>query len=301
LAEVRRWFVLTPGGEWTVEANPETLDEPRADVLARGGVNRVSLGAQSFRPASLKVLEREHDPASVPRAVEIIRPRFARWSLDLIFGVPGSTPEDWRSDLDIALALGPDHLSCYGLTFEKGTRLFSQRREGLIEPLPEEDERAMLAWTHDRLESAGLLAYEISNFARPGHECRHNLVYWANDAYYGFGLGAARYVGGVRSSNTRDLLAYLRRIEAGQDATGPRESLDARARAGETAMLMIRRLRLGLDRADFVRRTGFSIDDLAGAALDRHTRLGHLHDDGKTLRLTRDGLFLADAVSVDLL
>jgi oxygen-independent coproporphyrinogen-3 oxidase len=301
LAEIARWLPLEPGGEWTVEANPETLDEARADALARGGVNRVSLGAQSFRPDSLRVLEREHDPASVPRAIDLIRPRFARWSLDLIFGVPGSTIDHWTSDLETALALGPDHLSCYGLTFEKGTRLWSQRREGRVTPLPEDDERAMLAWTHDRLAAAGLPAYEISNFARPGHECRHNLVYWANDAYFGFGLGAARYVQGERASNTRDLPAYLRRIEAGLDATGPRERLTPEARAGETAMLMIRRLGLGLDRVDYTRRTGFSIEDRAGRAVARHVGLGHLDDDGRTLRLTRSGLFLADLVSADLL
>src|SRR3954452_22476355 len=121
---IRHWFLLAPGGEWTVEANPGTMDRNKVDVLAEAGVNRVSLGAQSFQPAVLRVLERNHAVDEVGRAVELIRPHFARWSLDLIFGAPGSTLEDCRLDLDSALALGPTHLSCYGLVYEKGTSLW---------------------------------------------------------------------------------------------------------------------------------------------------------------------------------
>ncbi len=301
LAMVRRRFPMTAGGEWTVEANPGTLDAEKADVLAAGGVNRVSLGAQSFQPALLRALERNHSPEEVPRALELIRPRFPFWSFDLIFGVPGSTPELWASDLSTALALGPSHLSCYGLVFEKGTALWKQERAGLVRPVDEEAERAMYEHTIDRLALEGLAMYEISNFARPGHESRHNLVYWANDAYFGVGLGAARYIRGVRSSNTRDLPAYLKRIEEGRDATGPTETLDPEARARETAVLMLRRVALGLDRGDFVRRTGHDFDDLAGPALLRHRVGGLLEDDGRRVRLTRAGLFLADTVLCDLL
>lgn len=125
----------------------------------------------------------------------------------------------------------------------------------------------------DRLAMSGLSMYEISNYARPGHESRHNLVYWANDAYFGVGLGAASYVEGVRSVNTRDLAAYLRRIEAGEPATGPTERLDAEARARETAMLMLRRTVLGIDRHDYELRTGYSLDGLLGpASRDSSTR-----------------------------
>ena len=166
------------------------------------------------------------------RALELVRPRFPRWSLDLIFGVPGSTAALWAADLESALALGPSHLSCYGLVYEKGTALWKQWQAGLVREVDEEVERAMYAHTIDRLTREGLAMYEISNFAPAGHESRHNLVYWANDAYFGVGLGAARYVGGVRSVNTRDLPAYLRRIEAGETATGPTETLDPEARAG---------------------------------------------------------------------
>jgi oxygen-independent coproporphyrinogen-3 oxidase len=301
LAAVRRWFPLAPGGEWTVEANPGTLDAAKADALAEGGVNRVSLGAQSFQPALLAALERNHAPEEVGRALDLVRPRFPRWSLDLIFGVPGSTPAQWADDLETALALGPSHLSCYGLVYEKGTSLWKQWQAGHVRAVDEESERAMYAHTIDRLADAGLPQYEISNFARPGHECHHNLVYWANEPYYGVGLGAARYVGGVRSVNTRELPAYLRRIESGQPATGPTETLDPEPRARETAVLMLRRTLLGIDRDDFARRTGFSLDDLSGAAVARFVALGLLEDDGHRVRLTRAGLFVADSVLCEFL
>jgi putative oxygen-independent coproporphyrinogen III oxidase len=301
LAMVRRWFRLSPGGEWTVEANPGTLDAEKADVLAQGGVNRVSLGAQSFQPDLLRALERNHSPEEVPRALDLIRPRFPFWSFDLIFGVPGSTPELWADDLETALKLEPSHLSCYGLVYEKGTALWKQEKAGLVRPVDEESERTMYEHTIDRLALEGLAMYEISNFARPGHESRHNLVYWTNDAYFGVGLGAARYLRGVRSSNTRDLPAYLRRIEEGRDATGPTETLEPEARARETAVLMLRRTGIGLDRDDFRRRTGFDIDELAGPTLAKHRSGGLLEDDGRRFRFTREGLFLADTVLSDLL
>jgi oxygen-independent coproporphyrinogen-3 oxidase len=301
LAMVRGTFPITPGGEWTVEANPGTLDAEKADVLAAGGVNRVSLGAQSFQPELLRALERNHTPEEVPRAIDLVRPRFPSWSFDLIFGVPGSTPSLWADDLEIALGLGPSHLSCYGLVYEKGTALWKQERAGLVQPVGEDAERVMYEHTIDRLAAEGLAMYEISNFAGAGQESRHNLVYWANDAYFGVGLGAARYLRGVRSSNTRDLPSYLRRSEEGRDATGPTEALDPEARARETATLMLRRTVLGIQRDDFRRRTGFDFDALAGPALPRHTEGGLLRDDGMRIRLTREGIFLADTVFRDLL
>jgi oxygen-independent coproporphyrinogen-3 oxidase len=298
---IRRWLVLAPGGEWTVEANPGTLETAKADVLAEAGVDRVSLGAQSFRPESLQVLERQHGRAEVEQALELVRPRFPRWSLDLIFGVPGSALEDWRNDLDIAVGFGPAHLSCYGLVFEKGTPLWKQWQSGVVGPLDEELERSMYETTIKRLAAAGLAMYEISNFARPGQESRHNLVYWANDAYFGFGVGAARYVRGVRSVNTRDLPAYLRRIESGEPATGPIEELSAGERARETAVLMLRRTVLGIDRRDFRHRTGFELDSLAGPVIERFRAKGYLEDDGQRLRLSREGVFVADRVLCEFL
>lgn len=298
---IRRWFPLRPGGEWTVEANPGTLDRSKINVLADGGVDRISLGAQTFRPQLLRVLERDHSPASVSQAVELLQLRFHRWSLDLIFGIPGSTLSDCREDVATALKFGPGHLSCYGLVFEKGTRLWDQRRKGLVSAVDEELERGMYELIIDSLEEAGLRMYEISNFAVAGQESQHNLVYWRNDAYFGFGLGAARYVEGSRTVNTRDLAAYLRRVESGRSPAGPSERLGSEGRARETAMLMLRRTVLGIDRTDFRHRTGHDLDELFGDVLARFVDRGLLEDDGSRVRFRREGVFLADTVLRELL
>ena len=297
----QNWLPVVSGGEWTVEANPNTLDLTKVELLAKSGVTRISLGAQSFQSRLLATLERDHDPDSVRRAAAMVAHRFESWSLDLIFGVPGSTLEDWKSDLEAALSLAPPHLSCYGLVYEKGTPLWSNRLSGRVQALDEDLEYEMYAWTIERLAAEGLLQYEISNFARPGHESRHNLVYWRNDAYIGVGLGAASYQNGIRTVNTRDLDAYLKRVEAGLPATGPTERLDAESRARETAVLMLRRVRTGLNRVDFAQRTGFEIDRIAGPAIARGISRGWLLDDQASLRLSPAGVFVADSVLSEFL
>jgi oxygen-independent coproporphyrinogen-3 oxidase len=297
---VRRWLPLEAGGEFSVEANPGTLDADRIAILAEFGVNRISLGAQSFRQHVLRVLERDHAPADVRRAVDQVRARIERLSLDLIFGVPGESLTDWQADLAEALALEPDHVSTYGLTYEKGTRLWKQRRSGEVCPLDEETELAMYAEGIDTLEAAGFEHYEISNFARPGRRCRHNQVYWANEAYFGFGMGAARYVQGCREVNTRDLRRYIRLALSGEPAAAQRETLAPEERARETLAVQLRRAE-GVDRPSFRAQTGFDLDALAGPALGRQVTLGLLHDDGARASLTRQGKYVADAVIRELL
>jgi oxygen-independent coproporphyrinogen-3 oxidase len=300
LLAVTRWLPLRPGGEFSVEANPGTLDPARVGVLAAHGVGRVSLGAQSFHPHLLRLLERDHGPADVARAALALRSRGAQVSLDLIFAVPGQTLADWRADLEAALALGPDHVSTYGLTYEKGTRLWKQWQRGEVKPLGEEAELAQYELAMDILGAAGLEHYEISNFARPGRRCRHNQVYWANEAYFGFGMGAARYIAGTRELNTRDLATYLRRTLAGESPTFQRETLGQEERARETMALQLRRAE-GVRRVHFRKQTGLDLDALAGPKLARLVELGHLHNDGEGVHLTRRGKCVADAVIRELL
>jgi oxygen-independent coproporphyrinogen-3 oxidase len=300
LGALDRWLPRSAGAEFSVEANPRTLDADKVALLAAHGVTRVSLGAQSFQPHALRTLERDHDPADVPRAVQHLRRHISQVSLDLIFGVPGQTLAEWDADLRQALALGPDHVSTYGLTYEKGTRLWKQRRRGAVRPLDEEAERALYLHAIDTLEAAGFEHYEISSFARPGRRCRHNQVYWANEPYFGFGMGAARYVGGRRELNTRDLQGYLRRVLAGEPAAFQSEVLEPEARAHETLALQLRRAE-GVDRRAFRAQSGFDLDDLAGEALARHAALGLICDDGAGVRLTREGKCVADAVIGELL
>jgi oxygen-independent coproporphyrinogen-3 oxidase len=300
LREVTHWLPLEPGHEFSIEANPGTLDAGKVAVLADHAVTRVSLGAQSFHSRLLAVLERDHQPADVPRAVEIVRRRVPEVSLDLIFGVPGQTLAEWDVDLKRALALEPDHISTYGLTYEKGTPLWKQRQRGLVRALEEDAELAQYRHAIDGLEAAGFEHYEISNFAKSGRRSRHNQVYWANEPYYGFGMGAARYVNGTRALNTRDLRAYIRRALAGEATTLRSETLPPRERARETMAMQLRRAD-GIARQAFLRQTGFDLDALAGPAIARHVELGLLHDDGHRVCLTRQGKYVADGVITGLL
>jgi oxygen-independent coproporphyrinogen III oxidase len=301
LASINRWLPLSMGGEFTVEANPNTLDESKIEALVRGGVNRVSLGAQSFEPAMLTRLERNHDPASVARAVDLLKARgVENFSLDLIFGVPSQTPADWRRDLKRLLELAPTHCSTYGLTYEKGTKLWRERRLGVVVPCDEESERTMYLDAIDILSNNGFEQYEISNFARrageAGHNrCRHNIAYWMNHAYWGFGNGAASYVAGVRRLNTRELGAYIRRSMSGTPATTQEEALEPEERARETIIVQLRRLD-GVHRQSFKEQTGLELDDLVGDRIRRFVAVGMLADDGEKVHLTRDGLPVADGI-----
>jgi oxygen-independent coproporphyrinogen-3 oxidase len=300
LSTVLRWLPLEAGGEFSIECNPDTLTADKIAVLADYGVNRVSLGAQSFQADLLAVLERVHDPEEIARAVERVRRRIDNVSLDLIFGIPGQTEHLWRADLARALTLEPQHLSTYGLTYEKGTPLWKRRRRGQVRPLDEDAEVTLYASAIDTLEAAGFEHYEISNFARPGRRCRHNQTYWANEAYFGFGMGAARYVLGRRELNTRNLQRYLRRALSGESVTWQVEELPPEERARETLAVQLRRAE-GIDRLAFRVQTGFDLDAIAGPALAQQVDQGFLLDDGRSVRLTRRGKYVADAVLTHLL
>jgi len=295
LATVARWHPLANGGEFSVEANPGDLDADRVAVLAKSGVTRVSLGAQSFNPAKLRVLERDHQAADIARAVELLRPHVGSISLDLIFAAPGESLDHWQADLAAALALAPDHVSTYGLTYERGTTFWNRRQHGELTNLDEELERAMYAAAIDTLTAAGFEHYEVSNFARPGHRCRHNEVYWAGESYYAAGPGAARYINGRREMNHRSTTTWMNRALAGQSPVAEMETLSPEDRAREMLVFALRRLE-GIARTDFAVRSGFEIDALVSPELQRYVELGLLSDDGGRVRLTREGLFVSDAI-----
>jgi oxygen-independent coproporphyrinogen-3 oxidase len=289
-----------PTEEFSIEANPDSLTEEKVAVLAAFGVNRVSIGVQSFQPNSLAALDRRHAPEHIPRAVEGVRKHIPIVSFDLIFGAPGSTLAGWVADLDAALAFDPQHISTYGLTYEKGTPLWKERHRGTLVPVPEDDELAMYEHAMDRLTASGFEHYEISNFAQQGFRCRHNERYWANEAYYGFGVGAARYVNGVRELNVRDTQLYIRKALAGEPTAFQREELPPRARAFETMATQLRRSE-GIDRARFREQTSFELDELAPAALTLLVENGIASDNGLSVCLTRRGKCVADAAVAELL
>ena len=283
--------------EFTVEANPETVSEAVAATLVAGGVDRVSLGCQSFQPDLLKTLERWHDPNVVPIAVERLRAAgIGRISLDLIFGIPGSTIEDWDRDLDAVLALEPDHLSCYGLVFEPGTPLAEKQRLGRIDAIDDSVESTMYDRTRERLAAEGFEQYEISNWARPGEACLHNLVYWEEGDWLAIGPAAAGNLGGIRYRN-------LPRLDDWLDGSGlsPVVNVDepsAAVASGERLMLGLR-LRRGIERA--------VVDDLVRGHAERQAAMGRHLDRGNLvwlddrLRIADGSVMLADDILSDLL
>jgi oxygen-independent coproporphyrinogen-3 oxidase len=295
LALTRRWFPPAPGAEICVEANPAGLDDAKVAVLADAGVNRVSLGVQSFDTQMLELLERDHRGADVSAVIARLRPAIPNIGLDLIFGVPGQTVELWQLTLAAALALEPTHVSTYGLTFEKGTAFQSRLDKGLLNKCDQELERAMYAVAMDELPRAGLEQYELSNFARPRFRCRHNEVYWAGRPFFGFGPGAARYAGGRRELNHRSVTTWINRVLAGHSPIADAEELSPEGRARELVMLNLRRCS-GLSLAEFHEQTGFDFRELAGDTLPRHLRQGLLEEQDGHVRLTREGRFLADTV-----
>ena len=293
-------FRLTADAEFSLEANPADITEERVAVIADAGVNRVSLGVQSFDDSVLKILERDHTAAIVERAVDRLRQRIENLSLDLIFAVPGQTLSLWTETLRRAIALRPVHISTYGLTVEKGTAFWSRRRKGLLPVLPDELEREMYAAAMDELTAAGFEQYEISNFARPGFACRHNEVYWTGQPYLAFGPGAARFLDGVRETNHRSVTTWIKRVLAGESPVMESERLDPEEAARERLVIGLRRS-VGIDLAEFAEQTGFPVDRLAADAVQRHLTNGLLQRTPTHLRLTREGRFLSDSITVDLL
>jgi oxygen-independent coproporphyrinogen-3 oxidase len=292
---VSRWFPLAASAEWTVEANPADLNREMMDTLVDLDVTRLSLGGQSFRLEKLHTLERNHTAADIQRAIEWAHAGGMQVSLDLIFATPGETLAEWQADLDGAIALHPDHISTYGLTYEQGTAFWNRKsRDELIET-DEELQRDMYALAIDRLAAAGYEHYEVSNFALPGRRSHHNQVYWSGDGYFAAGPGAARYVDGIRETNHRSTIGYITSMLASESPVAEHEELSAEARARELLVFSLRRLD-GLSRQEFRCRTGLTVDSLIEAPLKKFVDLKLLTDDGETIRLTREGLFVSDAL-----
>ena len=292
-ADLARLLAALPGApEVTVECNPETITRTKAQVLVEGRVNRVSLGAQSFRPHLLDVLERRARPEQIVGAVVLLREAgIESLNLDLIFGVPGEGLGDLRDDLDDLLALEPDHVSSYELEAKPGTR-FTHRHGRELERQAE----AMEAYYEEvvaRLRGAGYRWYETANFCRPGHECRHNLGYWLGHDYLGIGVGAVSTIGLERRRNRPGLGGYLAAVEAGGDPPAEVEILTPAERGTERLMLGLR-----LDTPLELNGLAALVDD---GACDRLVAAGMLDRSGGSLALTERGRFLANDVVASVL
>lgn len=295
LSAARRWLPLARAAEMTIEANPIDLSAEKVSFLADEGVTRVSLGVQSFDDEKLRVLERDHRRETILLAVELSRARFPSVAIDMIFGSPGETLEGWHADLEMLMAVRPDHVSTYGLTFERGTTFWGRLRRDELQQVAEEVERAMYLSAIDRLAAAGYEHYEVSNFARPGHRSRHNQVYWRGEPYLAFGPGAARYVAGRREMNHRSVTTYLRRVLAGQSPVAESERLEPRDLAIERLVFALRMLE-GVDPAEFASNTGYTVEELVGPMLKQVASQGLMAVQPARIRLTREGLLISDAI-----
>jgi putative oxygen-independent coproporphyrinogen III oxidase len=289
-------FGLAEDAEVTVEANPETVDAGTLEELRKQGINRLSFGMQSSVPHVLRTLDRVHEPGRPQQCARWAKEAgFEHVSLDLIYGTPGESDDDWRRSLDDALAAGPDHISAYALIVEDGTRLAARVRRGEIEP-PDDDvlaDRYLIA--DEVLTHAGFAWYEISNWATSDQaRCRHNMLYWTGGDWWGCGPGAHSHIGGTRWWNVRHPSAYAARLAAGQSPAQAREVLTAAERRMEEIMLRVR-LAEGAPLSVLTRDSLLSAERTVAAALLDPSAYA-----AGRLVLTRQGRLLADAVIRDL-
>lgn len=265
LGYLQRHLSVAKNAEITVECNPDTVDLKSVVRLRKAGVNRISLGMQSADPDQLRCVHRVHDPQQVIWAVEDIRAaKIENLSLDLIYGLPGQSMDSWRNTVRAALALHPDHLSCYGLKVEEGTPLARRVDEEGDMDLPDGDSQAdFYLEAVEQIQQAGFRQYEISNFARTGMESRHNLKYWMGREYAGFGPGAHSYLDGVRYAWPRDLAGYLEALEAGEPvAMAEKETVPPREQAREYLLLRMRTMR-GIEEWEYRRSFGLNFEPIS--------------------------------------
>jgi oxygen-independent coproporphyrinogen III oxidase len=298
-AAFRLWPRRAPRVEITLEANPGTVDRAKLRGFAAAGVNRVSFGVQSFQPRHLTQLGRIHSAAEAVDALGGARSAgFDDVNLDLMFAIPGQTVQEWEDDLATAIALQPQHISAYNLTYEDGTAFAAWRRSGALTPVPEEAEVAMFSRTRTLLAAHGYAQYEISNYARPGHACAHNLNYWRSGAYLGVGAGAHSFapVPGVgrRWGNEKSPGPYIESVRGGGHARATEEALTTEQARGEFVFLALRCCD-GFDGAAFEQR--FAIDFLrAFPHAETFVRDGLLDCADRRWHLTERGLLFADSI-----
>ena len=293
-------FDLSALDEASIECNPETLNEEKIDALKQLGFNRISLGVQSFQDRHLKRLGRLHDADQAREAMRLIRNSgLSRLNVDLIFAVPDQGQREFESDIAKVLDHDPGHVSLFHLTFEKETDFYARMHRGDLIPPGDRVAGELLRAAMHRMESAGYRQYEISSFARPGHECLHNQRYWQNLPTLGIGVGAASYIEGVRWANTRQLTTYL---EAGSDlpALDFIEKLAPREALGEEIMLRLRTDE-GVHLEQVSAKFGLDGPGLFGESVEHLMKLDLVSWRGPYLRLTHDGLMAADSISLEFL
>lgn len=294
-------FAVDKDAEITMEANPGTLDKEQLRGIRAAGINRLSMGAQSFDAELLQTLGRIHTPEEITQAVTFARAAgFTSINIDFMFGLPGQTMQHWRETLDRALELRPEHLSLYSLIIEEGTPFHTWAHEGRITPGDEDLCADMYEYADERLRTAGYENYEISNWALPGHHSRHNLTYWQNLPYIGMGAGAYSTFGGRRFSNIREPLDYIKAVNAQRLPEAETEPVEREQEMSETAFLALRTA-MGLHLPTFAQRFSQPFSQFVGERLRPVEEAGLLEHEDEWLRLSKRGRLLGNEVFLRLL
>ena len=294
-------FAVDEDAEITLEANPGTLNREQLAGLRTAGINRLSLGSQSFDAELLKMLGRIHTPEEITQALHHARAAgFTSINLDFMFGLPGQTMRHWQETLDQALALHPEHLSLYSLIIEEGTPFYTWTEEGRITPGDEDLCADMYEYADERLQGEGYINYEISNWALPGHASRHNLTYWQNLPYLGMGAGAHSFFADKRFSNERDPQAYIQTLKKRQLPIVESETIERLQQMSETAFLGLRTAQ-GLHLPTFEERFAESFASFVGNRLRIVEEAGLLEQADGWVRLSKHGRLLGNEVFMRLL
>lgn len=299
IAAVKKRFSLSKDVEFTLEANPDSVEEKMLRRLRRAGVNRLSLGMQSSCDRELAAVHRPHTFRQVQDAVEAARnAKIKNLNLDLIYGLPGQTEQSWRASVEAALAMEPEHLSCYGLTVEEGTPLARRVAEG--ERLPDDDEQAeRYLWTVERLAQSGFEQYEVSNFSKTGFQSRHNLKYWMGRPYVGLGAAAHSDFGGCRYSFVRDVEAYIRGVMGDGWLLDEMDEIPQRERGNEYLMLRLRTTH-GIEEWEYRREYYMNFDPIA-VKLSEYEQKGWAVQAGRRWHFTPQGFLLSNRLIGELM
>jgi len=284
--------------EVTVEMNPGTVDPAYLAALIAAGANRLSIGVQSLNARTLKVLGRIHSPDEAKSCLEAARAAGCKnINLDLIYGTPGETLDELITSLDEAVSLAPEHISVYGLSIPEGTPMHRSLEAGRLSAITDDVQREMYIAIRERLKTAGYTQYEISSWARPGFECGHNLNYWRCDEYLGLGCAASSYLDGVRRKNVDDHNEYVRQLQEGKSPIVEQETLTQKQRIDEAIMLGLR-MRDGIFLDRLVEREGYDLASERAGQIEKLLNSGLIEIEGGWLRLTDEGVLVADEVIV---
>lgn len=294
-------FKVAPGVEITMEGNPGTVSLDNLRDYRSLGINRLSLGAQAFQDELLKGIGRVHLVKDIGKSVENARKAgFDNLNLDLMFALPGQTMNQWQESLQEAVGLGIEHISAYGLKIEEGTPFAKFYEEGKIQGFDEDLELGMMEKTIEYLSIHGYGHYEISNYAKPNHESRHNLIYWRNQEYLGLGPGAYSRMGNQRFSNYATINQYTESLRSGQVPVEERENLSKETQMSETIFLALR-LREGLNTKTFEIRFGVKLEELFANTIEKFQKQGMLQYEGNHLKLTPRALPVANMIFAEFL